>query len=340
MKANEKLTFSALFLHVALVEAANVDVDQNQLLVECGIDPKCLANSEARIPIYKMAKLYRTTASLIDDEIFGLLNQPFRLGQFKYMALSVINAPTIGVALCRLIEYNNLFRNSFIYTLDVQSKNIELTLSAIPGQPVVGSLAVDAIFNAIHRFLGWLSNERLIPQKLRFKFSQTCYHKEYRYIYYGSPVIFNQVENQIVFDREILDFPVVQNESSLRSYLARAPLDIYLPLDIHGSTSAEVRKQLQIGFSKNNTAINLEEAANGLSLSVSQLRKKLEQENTNYRTIKLQVRRDIAIHFLELGRFSVEDVAEKTGYSEAAAFIRAFKEWTGYTPYQFSKKSF
>jgi len=34
---------------------------------------------------------------------------------------------------------------------------------------------------------------------------------------------------------------------------------------------------------------------------------------------------------------SIEEIALHTGYSEPGSFIRAFKNWTGFTPLQFRK---
>ncbi|MBU0537577.1 MAG: AraC family transcriptional regulator, partial [Gammaproteobacteria bacterium] len=35
---------------------------------------------------------------------------------------------------------------------------------------------------------------------------------------------------------------------------------------------------------------------------------------------------------------TIESIAYKTGYTEPGAFIRAFKNWTGYTPLKFRKQ--
>ena len=67
------------------------------------------------------------------------------------------------------------------------------------------------------------------------------------------------------------------------------------------------------------------------------LRRRLDEEGTSFHTIKSQVRRDIAIHHLGDPRTSIEQIATYTGYTEPSAFIRAFKQWTGYTPLQFRK---
>jgi AraC-like DNA-binding protein len=49
------------------------------------------------------------------------------------------------------------------------------------------------------------------------------------------------------------------------------------------------------------------------------------------------MRRDYALHLLGKRGLSIEEIAYRTGFSESSAFIRAFKTWTGVTPYTYRK---
>jgi AraC-like DNA-binding protein len=53
--------------------------------------------------------------------------------------------------------------------------------------------------------------------------------------------------------------------------------------------------------------------------------------------IKNRLRRDTALHFLGKHGLSIEEIAHRSGFSESSAFIRAFKGWTGVTPYCYRK---
>jgi AraC-like DNA-binding protein len=72
-----------------------------------------------------------------------------------------------------------------------------------------------------------------------------------------------------------------------------------------------------------------------LYLSVRTLRRRLQEEGTSYMELCDEVRRTFAEELLALPQLSVEQIAERLGYSEAAAFIHAFKRWTGKTPHAF-----
>lgn len=72
-----------------------------------------------------------------------------------------------------------------------------------------------------------------------------------------------------------------------------------------------------------------------LDLSERALRYRLTAANTSFRKIRDEVLYRKAQQLLQ--SLSVEEVAEQLGYSETAAFIHAFKRWSGQTPYQFKK---
>lgn len=50
------------------------------------------------------------------------------------------------------------------------------------------------------------------------------------------------------------------------------------------------------------------------------------------------LRRQLAIQYLESGVVSVAETAALLGYSEPSAFSRAFKRWTGVSPGRFGRQ--
>lgn len=79
----------------------------------------------------------------------------------------------------------------------------------------------------------------------------------------------------------------------------------------------------------------MNEMAAALCLSARTLRRRLQEEGTTYFALCDEVRRTFAEQLLALPHLTVEAVAERLGYSEAAGFIHAFRRWTGMTPRAF-----
>ena len=69
-----------------------------------------------------------------------------------------------------------------------------------------------------------------------------------------------------------------------------------------------------------------------LGIAPHTLRRRLKRDGVDYSDIRKQVRRDMAVRLLTTTDAAVEEIAERTGFSEASAFIRACRSWTGRTP--------
>jgi AraC-like DNA-binding protein len=67
-------------------------------------------------------------------------------------------------------------------------------------------------------------------------------------------------------------------------------------------------------------------------MSTRALRRRLREEGTSFRILVRQVREQLARRYLREGSLTVDEVSRLLGYSEPAAFSRAFKSWTRRSP--------
>ena len=153
-------------------------------------------------------------------------------------------------------------------------------------------------------------------------------------MFLANPVHFEQPQAQLVFSRTQLEKRVTQNESSLRHFL-RHPVLIMLTQDYAANSwTARVRDIIRRRLKE---VPELNDVAGTLDIHPQTLRRRLASEGTTFKDIKNQVRRDTALHFLGKQGLSIEEIAHRAGFSESSAFIRAFKGWTGITPYTYRK---
>jgi len=85
---------------------------------------------------------------------------------------------------------------------------------------------------------------------------------------------------------------------------------------------------------------SVEEVAKALAMSPRSLRRKLESENTSYKSILDQERQQIAQQLLHGSHMKLDELAFHLGYTDTASFSRAFRRWKGCSPGEFrnSKK--
>ena len=76
----------------------------------------------------------------------------------------------------------------------------------------------------------------------------------------------------------------------------------------------------------------VEDVACTLGMSERTLARKLSEEGLNFTEILQQLRRDLAIRYLDDRKLHVSKIAWLLGFHEVSAFTHAFKRWTGRTP--------
>jgi AraC-like DNA-binding protein len=82
------------------------------------------------------------------------------------------------------------------------------------------------------------------------------------------------------------------------------------------------------------TALILHERLLSLGMSERTLARKLADEGLNFTEILQQLRRDLAVRYLDDRKLHVSKIAWLLGFHEVSAFTHAFKGWTGKTPSQ------
>ena len=139
---------------------------------------------------------------------------------------------------------------------------------------------------------------------------------------------------RLVFNDRDLDTPFrTQNPFTLKlldRFFAEL-LPEHLPA---ASRSDDVRESLKRLLPSG--IFELTAVARDLGTSPRQIQRELAAEGTSFRDVFSDVRRKLALHYLARGHASASDVALLLGYSEPAAFHRAFRRWTGKTPAEYA----
>jgi AraC-like DNA-binding protein len=163
--------------------------------------------------------------------------------------------------------------------------------------------------------------------RAEFAFLKPLYFSRFAALAPGN-VAFSMPVHRLSFDARLLERPLLLSDpSALR--LARAQCERELDaLHQHGDLVARMQSLV---FRQDGGQPKLGELAHQSHTSVRTLERKLRDQGTSYSKLRDQARRSTALDLLST-ELSVEEIAARLGYSDAANFTRAFRRWTGQSP--------
>ena len=100
------------------------------------------------------------------------------------------------------------------------------------------------------------------------------------------------------------------------------------------SDTSELRTRVENAISSvlPHGRVLVEDVARSLGMSKRTLARRLSDEGLNFTEILQQLRRDLAVRYLDDRKLHVSKIAWLLGFHEVSAFTHAYKRWTGKTP--------
>lgn len=330
----QEISIHLYFVKAVLKHADAQGYDTERLLRRSRISPRLLSEEQARVGGEQFATLQAVTMREMGDEMLGYFAQPTKLGQWSALCHWLIQCKTLGQVLKRYCLFYSIIEKGLQPTLMISGEEAVLDMRPFPSETALEPYAYELFTYSLHRQLCWLIQANLPIKRAHLPYPEPEYSKEYRRLFFSAVTRFDQPSCQLVFDRKLLEKSVKQTPESLADFL-RKPLYNIL-VNTYQSKSWSQRIQDVIGNDLSQLP-TFAEIAKQLDINPKKLRRLLNDEGLSYSDLKSQLRRDIAIFHLSKEQTSIEDIAYKTGFSEASAFIRAFKNWTGVTPLTYRK---
>lgn len=123
--------------------------------------------------------------------------------------------------------------------------------------------------------------------------------------------------------------PVRNDDAGLEFLLARSRIQHKPDREQQDETVMQVREMI---MSQPGRPCTTENIARRLDISPRSLRQHLSSAGTSFRQLRNSIREHFATLYLTDTSVPLESIAEKLGFSDQAAFTRAYRAWTGQTP--------
>jgi AraC-like DNA-binding protein len=214
-----------------------------------------------------------------------------------------------------------------VASLTVSDDMALLTYAAY--QPESGSAeqiteaAVAVTVNALRTLCGsaWCPTEVLLPRAVPTETEPYRRH-------FKAPIRFNQESATLVFPTHDLKRKVAGADPLLHAMLEEQIRRLLG--NSESEFSDDIRRLLRTRIT--NRRCSATDMANLLAMHRRTLSRRLKYSGSGYRAIANEIRFEIARQLLEETDVALGQIAAALGYSEASAFTRAFRRWSGQTP--------
>jgi len=304
-----------------------------------GIDPEPLFAAESikvQLPIdpsLRLAyeKIDRIRARAVEhcgDEAFGIrvasVYVSSHLGALGYAWQASL---TLRNAFSRLERFIRVVNDKAIVLVEDKAGCMVVTISLNLASECV-SARDDAGLATMTRMCRLVFGDHFRLQAVNFKHAAPRDLKPY-FEYFGCQLNFDQIENQLLIPLSIADELLAGGNPELalmNDQVVTRRLALLDRSDIVARVQSALMEQLPVGN------ISDDSVATALHMSVRTMHRKLAEANHNFRTLLVEMRRNLAEMYILDNSLTLTEISLLLGFSEPSSFSRAFKSWTGSAP--------
>lgn len=303
-------------------------LDPDPIIKAAGLEPRLFEDGANLIPHRALGRLCALSVAHTQCRHFGfLVGCRATILSLGLVGRLMLHSETLGDALRGLVAHLSVQDRVIVPSLDVARDTAVLGYAVYqPGMESADQITDGAIacaVNAIRALLGadWAPTEVLLPR------SQPANREPYRR-YFRAPVRFDQEIAALVFPSRCLELRIPSADPIMRALLEER---IQHLKGVQGSEfSDDIRRLLRTRLTS--TRSSAEDIADLLAVHRRTLSRRLKDSGQGYRSMTNEIRFEIARQLLEDTDVSLGQIAAALGYSEASAFTRAFRRWSGQTP--------
>jgi AraC-like DNA-binding protein len=317
---------------------AELGGEPDALAREAGVDPRVFEARRSNLGYRAMAGLLELAAERLQAPDFGMRLATRQGGGRTFGPMGVVmrNSNTLGEALDYVVKHAHAYTLAVRMRLEHDRERgrvalpFEILLDRLPNRrQAVEQCLLLAQLNAIESTRG---QGRV--REVLFRHQPLSALRTYR-ANFGCEVRFDQDVDAVVFGEQDLASPIVGADVELYE-MATSFIDTKftrLVPPMHARVRGLILQYLGREDSTN------ERIAGELGLHPRTLHRRLKDEGTSFEAIKDEVRRDVALSYLQQGDMPLTRIAERLGYAETSVLSRSCFRWFAASPRQLRSRA-
>lgn len=328
-----ELTVGAGFARGLAGFCVSKGADRDQLLARAGIDPPALMDQDARLPFSSYVALMRAGQALTGDTALALrFGESVDISEVSIIGLLGQASETMMEAFAQLNRYVRLIVETdngdharrFRFTLERGGLWMVDNRRDAAAFPELTESAFAQLVCSARR-----TSDLLVVRAVHLTYPDPGYRAEYERIFQAS-VVFGSDWNAMQIDPKLPDEPVNMLPRYVFGVLSEHAEALLASLETSKSARGRVESLLMPILHTGEVGVDRIAAKMGLSRQT--LFRRLKAEGTTFAAVLDDLRHRLALNYLEGRKVSVNETAYLVGFSDPAAFSRAFKRWTGMSP--------
>lgn len=325
------LTVGAGYARGLLTLAVAKGADRDALCARAGIAPADLDDQDARIPFANYAALMRAGQELCNDPALALhYGEAIDLSEVSIVGLICHAAETMFDAFRQLNRFGRLVievandGDRFQHVRDGTRLWLVDTRQNPNDFPELTESTFARMVCRTRQF-----GDTPFAREIHVTHVAPAHRAEYDRIL-QAPTIFESDRNALLVDPAWLTHRIALAPRYVFGVLSEHAEQLLARLEATKTLRGRVESLLMPILHTGEA--NVATVAAQLGLSRQTLFRRLKAEGTSFEKLLDELRQTLALHYLAGRKVSVNETAYLVGFSDPAAFSRAFKRWTGSSP--------
>lgn len=309
--------------------------DPAAVLAEIGYDLSLFDDPDYMITYAIRSQLIQHCVDRTNCQYFGLLvGQCTGASSLGLVGFLIQHSPDVDTALLSLVRFAHIHVRGAVIHMEKENDSVFLGYSiyqpGVKAREQIEDGVVAVAFNIMLKLCG----HEWSPQIALFAHRKPENIHPYKK-FFKAPLKFDDERNGIVFSNNWLKKPVMNADPELHHFLQK----LVNQLDSHYSSdfTEQVRRVLH-------PAIHTQQASADyiamlFSIHPRTLNRRLKACGTSFQQLLDLERFEIAQQLLEISSMDLRQIAATLNYTDASAFTRAFRRWSGMTPSQWRKQN-
>lgn len=281
-----------------------------------------------RIPESTFRDLYIAAEQVTGDSAIGLrIGKYVRQRSMHALGNSLTSSSTLREFATRLVEYLRLITNAGHVEIVEAGPMVKLQIHIMGEQD--NYHGEDAFLSSLVLTIRDISSQQFSPSRVETRRPAEGVDPAPYEDIFDCEVVFACDAPAIYFKRALFDKPLPSASKEIAFHNDQIILSYIAKLDKGDIVS---RAKTAIIESMGRDELSKENISSKLQLSSRSLHYQLSKHGLSFRELVEQVRRALALRYLESGDVSVTEISYLLAFSDTSSFTRAFKRWTGVAP--------